>query len=147
MNTEIERKYLVKKADYKSLATASISIQQAYLSKDAERTVRIRIANEKAWITIKGKSSANGLSRLEWEKEISLTEAKVLLELCLPSPIVKTRYTVPYQGLEIEVDEFEKPKKMLLAEVELPSLETPFTPPDWLGEEVTGNPDYYNSRM
>ena len=147
MNTEIERKYLVKKADYKSLATASVSIQQAYLSKDAERTVRIRIANEKAWITIKGKSSTNGLSRLEWEKEISLTEAKVLLELCLPSPIVKIRYTVPYQGLEIEVDEFEKPKKMLLAEVELPSLETPFTPPDWLGEEVTGNPDYYNSRM
>lgn len=147
MNTEIERKYLVKGTDYKSLATAFTTIHQAYLSKDAERTVRIRVAAEKAWITIKGKSTENGLSRLEWEKEITLREAQALLALCLPSPIIKTRYTVPYQGLEIEVDEFEKPRKMVLAEVELPSLETSFTPPEWLGKEVTGDPDYYNSRM
>jgi len=147
MNTEIERKFLVTKDSYRPLARESLCIQQAYLNKDAERTVRIRIANEKAWITVKGKSDASGWVRLEWEKKITVEEAQSLLPLCLPQPILKTRFVVPHYDLEIVVDEFEKPKKMILAEVELPSKDTPFNPPEWLGKEVTGDPNYYNSRI
>ncbi|MBT7656532.1 MAG: CYTH domain-containing protein [Flavobacteriales bacterium] len=147
MNTEIERKFLVSAGTYRQLARESMCIQQAYLNKDAERTVRIRIANQQAWITVKGKSDASGLVRLEWEKEIAVEEAQSLLSLCLPKPILKTRFLVPYHDLEIVVDEFEKPKKMILAEVELPSEDTPFNPPEWLGKEVTGDPSYYNSKI
>ena len=147
MNTEIERKFLVTKDSYRHLARESLCIQQAYLNKDAERTVRIRIANEKAWITVKGKSDASGWVRLEWEKEITVEEAQSLLPLCLPQPILKTLFVVLHYDLEIVVDEFEKPKKMILAEVELPSKDTPFNPPEWLGKEVTGDPNYYNSRI
>ena len=147
MNLEIERKFLVKDDRYKGLARQQWNIEQAYLSKDPERTVRVRIANDQAWLTIKGKSDAAGLIRKEWEKEISLSEAQELMQLCLPRPIQKIRYVIPYQGLEIVVDAFSAPQEMVLAEVELPSETTPFSPPDWLGEEVTGNPAYYNSNL
>ena len=147
MNLEIERKFLVKDDRYKGLARQQWSIEQAYLSKDPERTVRVRIANDQAWLTIKGKSDAAGLIRKEWEKEISLSEAQELMQLCLPRPIQKIRYVIPYQGLEIVVDAFSAPQAMVLAEVELPTETTPFSPPDWLGEEVTGNPAYYNSNL
>ena len=147
MEREIERKFLVKDTSFISLSRQSLCIQQAYLSKDPARTVRVRISNDQGWITIKGKSDSSGLSRLEWEKEIPLEEAKELLLLCLPGTILKTRYMVPYEASEVVVDVFEEPKKMILAEVELTSLDAPFTPPNWLGEEVTGNPEYYNSNL
>ena len=147
MNLEIERKFLVKDDRYKGLARQQRSIEQAYLSKDPERTVRVRIVNDQAWLTIKGKSDAAGLIRMDWEKEISLSEAQELMQLCLPRPIQKIRYVIPYQGLEIVVDAFIAPQAMVLAEVELPTETTPFSLPDWLGEEVTGNPAYYNSNL
>lgn len=147
MNLEIERKFLVNNDSYLNHTTAVWEIKQAYLSKDPVRTVRVRVANNQAWITVKGKSSDNGLVRTEWEKEISVKEAQELLTFCLPHPIQKKRYIVPYQGLEIVVDVFKTPKVMTLAEVELPTADTVFKPPQWLGKEVTGNPAYYNSQL
>lgn len=145
---EIERKYLVK-GQFKHLATAKHKIAQGYLSKDPERTVRVRIKDDKGYLTIKGKSSASGMSRFEWEKEIPLAEAENLLKLCLPVIIEKKRYIVPEQsGLVYEVDEFYgEHKGLLLAEIELPSEDTAFAKAEWLGEEVTGKPEYYNSYL
>ncbi len=147
MSQEIERKYLVK-GDYKHLATKHIHIQQGYLCRDAERSVRIRITAHTAFLTIKGKSTKDGLSRYEWEKEIPISEAQDLFALCQTGTIEKTRYYIPYQGLTIEVDEFMgKHKGLVLAEVELPSTDTPFTPPNFLGQEVTGQKEYYNAYL
>ena len=145
---EIERKFLVQ-GEYKPLAIAKHAIKQGYLSKDPERTVRIRIKDELAFITIKGKSSKSGMSRFEWEKEIPVAEAEELLKLCLPAVIEKTRYIIPeYSGLIFEVDEFYGLHKgLVLAEIELPSESHTFVYPDWLGQEVTGLPQYYNSYL
>ena len=147
MTQEIERKFLVTATTYHSLYTSKARLQQGYLSRVPERTVRIRVTATKAWITIKGKSDTAGLARLEWEYEIPKTEGETLLQLC-PSPVVvKTRYRVPHGALTLEIDEFEAPKKMTLAEVELPETSTPFTPPSWFGKEVTGDPRYYNANL
>lgn len=147
MNLEIERKFLVHDHCYQDLATTVLNIEQAYLCKDPERTVRIRIANDQAWITVKGKSDSSGLIRSEWEKNIPVSEARELLGLCLPRPIQKRRYMIPHHGLTIVVDVFTSPKEFTLAEVELPTKDTPFVPPTWLGKEVTGDPAYYNSQL
>ena len=147
MTQEIERKFLVTATTYHSLYTSKARLQQGYLSRVPERTVRIRVTATKAWITIKGKSDTAGLARLEWEYEIPKTEGEALLQLCPPPVVVKTRYRVPHGALTLEIDEFESPKKMTLAEVELPETSTPFTPPSWFGEEVTGDPRYYNANL
>lgn len=147
MNLEIERKFLVCDHRYQDLAIEVLDIEQAYLCKDPERTVRVRISNDRAWITVKGKSDASGLIRSEWEKKITVPEARELLLLCLPQPIQKKRYVVPYEGLTIVVDVFTTPKEMTLAEVELPTEDFPFDPPQWLGKEVTGDTAYYNSQL
>ena len=148
MAQEIERKFLVN-ADFKSLVIKESRIIQAYLSSVPERTVRIRINDKKAFITIKGISNQSGASRYEWEKEISITEAKELLELCEPGVIDKTRFIIPAEGdLVFEVDEFYGDNEGLtVAEIELPSEETPFTKPEWLGKEVTGDAKYFNSML
>jgi len=146
MPQEIEKKFLVN-GDYKSHATQTIRIIQGYLVSVPERTVRIRIAGNKGFITIKGKSSITGLSRYEWEKEIMLEEAKELLELCEPGVIDKTRHLIPEPGgLTYEVDEFYGDNEGLtVAEIELAQEDAAFTKPSWLGEDVTGNPAYSNS--
>ena len=131
MALEIERKFLVV-GDYQSVATEQVRITQGYLSVDTGRTVRIRRWGNKGFITIKGASSDNGLSRLEWEKEISLEEVQLLLPLCLPGVIDKTRWLVPGGDF---------------AEIELPSPDTSFHKPEWLGQEVTGDRRYYNSQL
>ncbi len=147
MPQEIERKYLVK-GNYKHLATTHTHIQQGYLCRDTERSVRIRITTHTAFLTIKGKSTQNGLNRYEWEKEIPISEAKDLFTLCQTGTIEKIRYYIPYQGLTIEIDEFMgKHQGLVLAEVELPSLDTPFNPPLFLGQEVTGQKEYYNAYL
>ena len=148
MAQEIERKFLVK-GDFKPLVTKSTRITQGYLSSVPERTVRIRIKGEKGFITIKGIGNASGASRFEWEKEISVEEAKSLLELCEPGIIDKTRYIVPEaSGLLFEVDEFYGDNDGLtVAEIELPTEDQPFTKPEWLGEEVTGDVKYFNSML
>ncbi len=147
MSVEIERKFLVTTTQYKSLATTQVKITQGYLYKTPERTVRVRVAGDRAWLTIKGIGDAQGMVRKEWEYEIPKEDAIEMLAICEKPLIEKTRYTIPYQSLTIEVDEFQKPLQTVWAEVELPAVDTPFDPPLWLGEEVTGNPNYYNARL
>lgn len=148
MKLEIERKFLVKNNAFKDQTLRSHYIVQGYLSKDPERTVRVRIIDKEGWLTIKGKSNAQGTSRSEWEKAIPLEDAKQLLVLAIDVPIEKIRHIVPFENFTFEVDEFlTNNKNLLLAEIELPSEDTSFPRPDWLGEEVTGNPSYYNATM
>ena len=145
---EIERKFLVKANDFKNLAVSSVNIKQAYLSKDPHRTVRIRIKNKQAFLTIKGISSASGMSRFEWEKELTLEEGEMLFQLALPTVIVKTRYIVPQGALSFEVDVFEGDHQgLILAEIELASESTSIVLPSWIGKEVTGDQRYYNSYL
>lgn len=145
---EIERKFLVK-GDFLPVATSNTKIAQGYLSSVPERTVRVRIRDEQAYLTIKGISNASGMSRYEWEREIPMSEAQELLLLCEAGVITKIRYLVPEaSGLVFEVDVFEGSHQgLVLAEIELPTEDTPFEKPSWLGEEVTGQKEYYNSYL
>lgn len=146
--TEIERKFLVRSEEYKKEALEKELFVQAYLNTHPERTIRIRISGERAFMTIKGKSSENGLTRFEWEKEIPLDEAKELLKICEPGKIEKYRYHVNIGDHVYEVDEFlEDNAGLTLAEIELQEEEEEFQKPQWLGEEVTGNLEYYNSNL
>ena len=145
---EIERKFLVKAYDYRKEAHRKTKIIQGYLTKDPKRTVRVRIREDQGFLTIKGMSSENGLSRFEWEKEIPLEEAQELITLCLPTVIEKTRYEVTYKGVLFEVDEFEGTNSgLVLVEVELNSTEDIFEIPKWVDKEVTGDKKYYNSYL
>ena len=145
---EIERKFLVKSAAFKNEATIKTQLVQGFLNTDKARTVRVRIKGDTGFLTIKGKSTDNGLSRFEWEKEIPKTEAEALLKLCEPSLIDKVRYEVPLGAHVFEVDEFFGDNKgLIVAEVELKTEDDVFEIPDWLGEEVTGQVQYYNSQL
>ena len=144
-NREIERKFLVR-GPFKEFATSSSAIWQGYITISKGRTVRVRIRDNKAFLTIKGPSESGGLSRFEWEREISLEDAAALRTIALPGGIEKRRYIVPFGGHIFEVDEFFGANAgLVLAEVELQSENESFERPEWLGEEVTGNPRYYNS--
>jgi len=144
---EIEHKYLVT-GPYKHLATAVHHIVQGYINDAPERTVRIRLRDEQAFLTIKGKSSDSGLSRYEWEKEIPANEARELLKLCLPGTIDKHRHIVEFEGRKWEVDEFHGHLEgLVMAELEVESEDTQFSLPPFIGEEVTGNKLYYNSQL
>ena len=146
---EIERKFLVKNDDYKLKAARYHHIVQAYLNRDPARTVRIRIKDASAYITIKGASNVSGTTRFEWEKEIPVEEARALIRLAEPGVIEKVRYIVPVNHhLFFEVDEFLGDHQgLVVAEIELSDENTPFDKPEWLGEEVTGQSQYYNSSM
>ncbi len=142
---EIERKFLVLNHDYKANAQRSL-FRQGYLSSHPERTVRVRIAHDKGVLTIKGPTT--GASRQEFEYPLPLSDAQSLLMLCEKPIIEKYRYTLEYQGMLWEVDEFLGDNEgLILAEIELPSEDTPFLKPHWIGEEVTGDPRYYNSYL
>lgn len=144
---EIERKFRVK-GDFKKDAHDQFRITQGYLSSVPERTVRVRVKGEKAFLTIKGSSSASGASRFEWEKEIPVSEARELLKICETGIIDKTRFLVNFKGHTFEVDEFYGENQgLVVAEVELESEEEAFEKPDWLGEEVTGDNKYYNAML
>lgn len=145
---EIERKFLVRSDEFKDLAHRKYLIIQAYLNTDPERTIRVRINDQKGTLTIKGKSSENGMTRFEWEKEIPLDEARILLKICEPGKIEKNRYEVLEGNHTYEVDEFyDENEGLVIAEVELEDEEEIFQKPDWLGEEVTGKAEYYNSNL
>lgn len=145
---EIERKYLVVSDGFKEESFKKIAIKQGFLNTDPERTVRLRIADEKAFLTIKGKSSKNGLSRFEWEKEIDINEAETLFKLCEPGVIEKSRYLVKAGDFLFEIDEFfGENKGLVIAEIELENETDTFKKPKWLGKEVTGETRYYNSRL
>ncbi len=148
MAQEIERKFLVK-GDYKKYVSKETKIVQGFLCTVPERTVRVRIKGDKGFLTIKGIGNKSGASRYEWEKEISLQDAKDLMAICEPGVIDKTRYLVKADGdLIFEVDEFYGENEGLtVAEIELPSEDTEFSKPEWLGAEVTGQVDYYNSML
>lgn len=144
---ETERKFLVK-GDYKSAAFRSFPIVQGYLSSVPGRNVRVRLSDDKAWLTVKGPAVENGLSRFEWEKEIGVEEARELLKLCEPGRIDKRRYLVKAGKHIYEVDEFYGENEgLVVAEIELESEDEAFIRPDWLGEEVTGDRSYYNSAL
>ena len=145
---EIERKFLVTHNDYRKEASKKSSITQGYLNSDPERTVRIRLKDQVGFITVKGKSNNSGLSRFEWEKEISKTDAEALLKLCEDHVINKIRYEVIVGKHVFEIDEFLGANKgLVMAEVELGSEDEKFSKPDWLGQEVTGDLKYYNSYL
>lgn len=145
---EIERKFLVGSKEYRKESFQKIKIKQGYLNSHPERTVRVRTKGEKGFITIKGISSASGLSRYEWEKEISLGEAEELFTLCEPGKIEKVRFLVNCGGNTFEIDEFSGANEgLVIAEIELSSEGSSFQKPDWLGEEVTGDNRYYNSYL
>ncbi|WP_339753697.1 CYTH domain-containing protein [uncultured Winogradskyella sp.] len=145
---EIERKFIVNSQVFKTEAYNSYSIKQGFLNSHKKRTVRVRLKNEKGYLTIKGKSTENGLSRFEWEKEIPLLEAEALLQLCESGIIDKRRYEVKSGNHIFEVDEFFGDNEgLILAEVELKSENEAFEKPNWLGREVTGDIKYYNSQL
>ena len=146
-NLERERKFLVC-GDFKAAALSSTRICQAYINQAGGRTVRVRIRDEKAYLTIKGPSLDGGLSRFEWEIEIPVPDAENLMQLRVTPIVDKRRYLVPFGGHTFEVDEFYGDNEGLtMAEVELSAPDEAFEKPEWLGREVTGDPRYYNSNL
>lgn len=145
---EIERKFLVRDSSYKQMATSSSRIKQGYICSGHGRTVRVRIRGEQGFLTIKGPSADGGLSRYEFEKEITLDEAEHLFRLCEPGIIDKTRYLVPSGPHTFEVDEFYGDNEgLVMAEVELSRPNQPYEAPPFIGKEVTGDHRYYNSHL
>lgn len=145
---EIERKFLVKNNSFKNEAFKKIHIKQGFLNSDKERTVRVRLTDSQGFLTVKGLSGNNGLSRFEWEKEIRKTDAEALFELCEKGLIEKTRHLVEIGNHIFEIDEFFGDNEgLIIAEIELNHATELFKKPAWLGEEVTGNIKYYNSQL
>jgi adenylate cyclase len=145
MAIEIERKFLVT-GEFKSFAIKNYRIVQAYLSSVPERSVRVRIVDEKAFITIKGASDEKGLIRFEWEKEIDLNDARKLISICEPGIIEKQRFIIPEKNeLFFEVDQFKGENNgLIIAEIELPDENYKINKPSWIGKEVTGDERFYN---
>ena len=146
MAKEIERKFLVE-GDFMPYVTSSSHIEQGYVARSEELTLRIRTRDDKGFLTIKGRSNAAGMSRDEWEYEIPVEEARELLRFSRGT-IDKTRYLVPAGRHTIEVDRFYGANEgLVVAEVELTDENEPFERPAWLGREVTGDRRYYNSQL
>ncbi len=147
MATETERKFLVK-GEFRHLAVRQINIIQSYLLKDPFKTVRLRITDDKAYLTIKTPLTKETIARNEWEYPIPPDDAHEIIKICLPGKVCKTRYIVPSGRHNFEVDVFhDKNEGLVIAEIELGSETEKFDIPDWLGAEVTGNPAYYNSNL
>lgn len=145
---ETERKFLVKGYDYRYEATSSSRIKQGYICSGHGHTVRVRTRGDRAYLTIKGPSTDGGLSRYEFEKEITLDEARHLMRLCEPGIIDKTRYLVACGEHTFEVDEFYGDNAgLVMAEVELKDKDEPFEKPRFIGPEVTGDRRFYNSSL
>jgi len=145
---EIERKFLVTSDLYKKEAFKKEVIIQGFLNRDPERTVRVRLKDTTGYLTIKGITIEKGTTRFEWEQEISGDDAKHLLQLCEEGLVEKIRYSVRSGNHVVEVDEFLGDNLgLVLAEIELKSVEEGYKKPTWLGAEVTGDPKYYNSQI
>lgn len=157
---------MVKDDSFKAQATESHRLTQGYICHESGRTVRVRLCDDMAFLTIKGGSSASGMSRFEWEKEIPAEDARDLFFLCRSGIIDKTRYIVPARPAAkdtrpdsdgsdgtggqrfFEVDEFHGENDgLIIAEIELGSETESFEKPDWIGAEVTGDRRYYNSML
>ena len=167
-NTEIERKFLVTSDAFIAQATHHYEIEQGYLCKEPSKTIRVRIRDAQAFLTIKSGKLREGLAKFEWEREIDVEDARELMKLCLPGEIQKTRYIIPVRAIsdqhksrtkvgqkydypperKWEVDVFHgRLDGRVLAEIELGDENEPFERPEWLGDEVTGLPQYYNANM
>ncbi|MBW4659160.1 MAG: CYTH domain-containing protein [Drouetiella hepatica Uher 2000/2452] len=146
MAIEIERKFLVKNDSWRTLAAGTV-YRQGYIVSDIDRTVRIRLAGDRGYITIKGATS--GISRSEFEYEIPGSDASELLDTLCDRPLIeKTRYKIPYGDLLWEVDEFVGENQgLVVAEVELTHPDQQVTLPDWIGQEVSDDPRYLNSNL
>ena len=146
MFREIERKFLLSSDAWRGKSQGRY-LCQGYLSVNPDCTVRVRIAGDKAFLTIKGRNA--GPVRTEFEYSIPLKEARAMLQELAQRPVIeKTRYNIPHEGFIWEVDEFHGENQgLLLAELELEDENQPFIRPDWIGEEVTGDPRYYNSNL
>lgn len=148
MSLEIERKFLVNGNDYVKAAYDRYGIVQGYIAHQNGNTVRIRITDTDAILTIKGPSDEKGMSRYEWNHKIDVEDAKELLALCGSGLIEKTRYLVHSGPHVFEVDEFHGDNEgLVVAEVELQSETEPFERPEFIGQEVTGDRRYYNSHL
>ena len=148
MAIEIERKFIVTDDSYKAMAFSSDRIAQGYICREGGNSARVRIRGNKGYITIKGPSLDGGLSRFEWEKEIPVTEAQDLLKLCHGGIIDKIRHLVKCGEHIFEVDEFFGDNEgLVVAEVELEDAGETFEKPAFIGQEVTGDKRYYNSRL
>jgi adenylate cyclase len=147
MGIETERKFLVK-GEFRNLATRKFCILQRYLTIDPDKTVRLRVKDNDAWITVKARPLPGSISRSEWEFRIPVEDALEMMELCLPGKIEKTRYIIPCGKHFFEVDEFHGGNEgLVIAEIELGHEQEEFVHPEWLGEEVTGKPEYYNANL
>lgn len=146
MALEIERKFLVINDDYRLMASKSVNIKQGYLSTRKESTVRIRVKNNQAYITIKGINTR--ATRCEWEYSIPYDDAIEMMSLSQGVVIDKIRYIVEYEGFIWEIDEFKGAHDgLVVAEIELKDENETFPIPPFIGEEVTGNVAYYNSTL
>ena len=146
MAIEIERKFLIQNDDWRNLALGTV-YRQGYLATDAARTVRVRIAGNSAYLTIK--SASVGISRAEFEYEIPIADAAQMLDTLCDRPLIeKTRYKIQHQGMLWEVDEFDGENRgLILAEVELTDPNQALVLPDWIGQEVSDDPRYFNSNL
>lgn len=146
MSTETEHKYLVISNEYEKMTNNSYRITQGYLSRDPERTVRVRLVDDKGYLTIKGKTVDD--TRAEYEYDIPFDDAQALIGLCEGRIIDKIRYIVPYGGYIWEVDIFRgELEGICIAEIELRESHHNYPLPPFVGEEVTDNPKYYNSNL
>jgi adenylate cyclase len=146
MSKEIERKFLIKNESWK-IGSKLTSYRQGYLSTNIERIVRVRTIDQKGFLTIKGKTT--GISRSEFEYEIPLDDANIMLDVLCEKPLIeKNRAKIAYKGLIWEVDEFfGENQGLVVAEVELQDENQTFEKPEWIGEEVSGDPRYFNSNL
>ncbi|HVN46810.1 MAG TPA: CYTH domain-containing protein [Steroidobacteraceae bacterium] len=144
MPTEIERKFLVQGSAWRQ--GTPLHVRQGYLNRDKQRTVRVRIAGGRAYLTVKGLTQ--GASRPEFEYEIPLEDGEALLALCDGPPLEKHRYTVRHAGATWEVDEFLGANAgLVVAEIEIQNEQQAFERPGWLSTEVTADPRYFNSSL
>ena len=146
MGTEIERKFLVRAESWRAAAADSRRLRQGYVAVDGQTTVRVRTDGEEAWLTVKGPQA--GLARAEFEYRIPREDAEAMLGLCRGRLVEKVRHHVPVGGHVWEVDEFSGPNAgLIVAEIELDRADEPFQTPEWVGDEVSGDPRYLNAQL
>ena len=144
MGIEIERKFLVVGDDWRDAPARPYA--QGYLNRDKRRTVRVRIVEDQAWLTIKGANA--GATRAEFEYAIPVADAEQLLALCDGPLVRKLRRVVVHEGSTWEIDEFQGDNAgLVVAEIELRSEDEAFAAPAWLGAEVTHDARYFNSSL
>ena len=147
MGVEVERKFLVSDESWRAEVRSSTRIVQGYLAQTDAATVRVRVKGDKGFLTIKG--AAQGIGRSEFEYEIPLSDAQAMLrDLCVQPPLEKVRHLIPFAGHLWELDVFEGANAgLVMAEIELTAEDEPFDLPDWAGDEVTGDPRYFNAYL